>query len=40
MLIRQDCEREVDQEDQSDGSMQEVCQEGGFETTDGSVGDD
>jgi len=39
VLIRQDCEREVDQEDQSDGGMQEVSQEGGFETTDGRVGD-
>lgn len=40
MFIRQDCKREVDQEDQSDSGMQEIGQEGGFETTDGRVGDD
>jgi hypothetical protein len=40
VLVRQDGEREVNQEDQSDGGMQEVRQESGFETTDGRVGDD
>jgi hypothetical protein len=40
VLIRQDSEREVNQEDQSYGGMQEVRQESGFEATDGRVGDD
>jgi hypothetical protein len=40
VLIGQDCEREVNQEDQSYGGMQEVCQESGFETPDGRVDDD
>jgi len=40
MFIRKDREREVDQQDQSDSGMQEVCQESSLEATNGGVDDD
>jgi hypothetical protein len=39
MFIRQDCEREVDQEDQSNGRVQEVREESGFEAADSGIND-